>query len=137
VQETRRLTIRRNAKSEVSHNKPTDYGTCAGPVLKYTSRCQSSKAPEITGGPEYSGARCCVLCAEFWRSNRSGVLEFCGAVVTTGYVLLSMYYVDDVINDMFDRWEIELIHIDSATPCTATLSGSSKLGFGQEGEHTL
>jgi hypothetical protein len=82
VQETRRPTIHRNAKSEVSRNKPTNYGTCAGPVPKYTARCQSSKTPEITGGPEYGRARRCVLCMEFRRSDRSGVSEFRGTVVT-------------------------------------------------------
>jgi hypothetical protein len=31
---------------------------------------------EITGGPEYGGARRCILCAEFRRFDRSGIPEF-------------------------------------------------------------
>jgi hypothetical protein len=48
--------------SKVSRNKPTDYGTCTGAVSEYTAHCQSSEAPEITGGPEYGNAEGCVLC---------------------------------------------------------------------------
>jgi hypothetical protein len=76
--------------SEVSHHKPTDYGACTGAAPEYTACYQSSEAPEITGGLEYGSVRSCVLCMVIWRSNRSGVSEFRGTVVTvTGVVMES------------------------------------------------